>query len=783
MRVDLEFFENFRCNQTANLAHFSPGVNRYLLGYLIAAGLTPLFGADPPWQKGVIVFREVVPQQSAPPGAANVHWTIPALPDAADVQAPDADAAAQIKMWLMNNGKLHEWLLDQRTDWSLPEVMARDLDLKFQITRGGSQFLNPPKPVDQPARNVGFPIRFRARPPSPNIAGLQIQVATKASADSKVKKIELALGDLAPHVAGFGTAAADQVVTEQDTTAVRSALRGVAEKAWEISRAHGIVIGANPDDERFMNGKIAAVEEIASLFSISGRGFENLNWPPPDTANYKRNDAGGWVLEIGGLQIARDAKIEVPLVEVQASKTDTPQQIASREQRAEKLKKDTETEATNRLRPILDSIRNTVPTNPALRAVRGAVEADPSLLPPATANSVGQTIVFVAMDSRPRFGFKTTVEGGWSAEDRLVGAGTFNGDNLLLLSDPRKNRVDSETMSFSGGPRIQQFSGSWQLLSSNDLGGQAALARTLSVGGQIRYDSNQLLGNPLATRFSLDSRRFGPDYTIEYSSPLRTGNQEAKVFVFAWKSVIGSYLGFGNVSRQEGFAQAKGVVTSGKFPSFSLSEEFQLTMRLRPPDRKGIGQIQTRFTFTGEYSPDWLEYHFRRAEAVAEAEATFGFSQSRDYLVRYRLGMAAASASAPLFELPRLGGPDGVRGIEQGEQLGRKLGYTQITGGPSIEYIVTWFGKPRPSNASLGPIKLADVYVTGFADRGAVYERTGLAGLLWPTAAMGYGAAVELRNLALGPKRARLSLGYGYSPDSNRHRHGIPVTALAIDLN
>ena len=58
--------------------------------------------------------------------------------------------------------------------------------------------------------------------------------------------------------------------------------------------------------------------------------------------NFKRDDAGEWVVEIRGVQIARDVSIEVPLVEVQASKTDTPEQIAGREQRAEKLKKDTE---------------------------------------------------------------------------------------------------------------------------------------------------------------------------------------------------------------------------------------------------------------------------------------------------------------------------------------------------------------------------------------------------------------------------------------------------------
>jgi len=161
----------------------------------------------------------------------------------------------------------------------------------------------------------------------------------------------------------------------------------------------------------------------------------------------------------------------------------------------------------------------------------------------------------------------------------------------------------------------------------------------------------------------------------------------------------------------------------------------------------------------------------------------FGFSRSQDFLARYRLGMAAASSGAPLFELPRLGGADGVRGIEEGEAIGRKLGYAQFSAGPSIENVVTWFRKKRPADARLGPIKLSDTYITGFYDRGGAFAKGGLADLLWPTAASGYGFAVELQNFSVGSKRGRLSIGYGYSPDSGRHRHGVPITSISIDLN
>jgi hypothetical protein len=711
------------------------------------------------------------------------------LPESAEVHVPDPTAAGLITSWLATNGKLHDWLLDQRTEWSLPEVLSRDLGLKYEIARGGPAFLNQPKPEDKAVTDVEFSIRFRARPPRPGISGLDINVMTKLGSDSHLQTVQLDLGELAPHVVSVGVAAQSEVQNEQDAKNLKAALAQVARQAWVVSQSHGIVIGSKVDDDTFPVRKSVTEQELANLYTITGRGLDSLGWPSPKRPSLTPKapvEAGAWVLTISGVQGVRDVTIEVPLVQIKPGAHESPESIERRKAAAMILKQDTELKAKDHLRKVLDSLRNTVPTNPSMRAALGAVEAEPVLLPPATASSKDQEIVFRAGDRRPRFGFNTTVEGGWSSEDRIVGKGTFNGDNLFRLSDPGNNRFDSQTLSFSGGSRVQQFSGSWQLLTVRDLGRQSAFKWTLGVAGMIRYDTNQLLGNAPGTRLSLESRRIGPTYTLEYGSPLRTRDDKAKVFIAGWKSTVGPYLGFGGVAREDGFPEGQGSVTSGKYAAFTLDEQLQLMWRLRPPERAGIGEIRARVTATGEYSPDWLQYHFRRAEATAEVESVFGFSQSRDFLLRYRVGLAAASASAPLFELPRLGGPDSVRGIEQGEQIGRKSSFSQLSAGPSIEYVVTWFKKERPAKAALGPIKLADTYVTAFFDRGAAYQadqRSGLDRLLWPSQAIGYGAAVEMRNFAVGSKRARLSIGYAYSPDSIHHSHGFPVTSLAIDLN
>jgi hypothetical protein len=213
----------------------------------------------------------------------------------------------------------------------------------------------------------------------------------------------------------------------------------------------------------------------------------------------------------------------------------------------------------------------------------------------------------------------------------------------------------------------------------------------------------------------------------------------------------------------------------------TASQELQVVLALRPPERPGFGEFRAAIEVKGLYAPDWLDFGFTRIDAAADLTAVLGVARSRDYLVRYRAGGAGVTSTAPLFEFPRLGG-DRTRGIEDGEFIGRRASYAQLIAGPSLEHVITWFGRKRPENGRLGPLRLADIYLAGFVDRGAIVSDRQLGDWLWPSGATGYGIAAELQSLPVSGKRAWLTIGYARSPDSVRHPRGVVVTTVSFDL-
>ena len=736
-----------------------------------------LFAAEPPLQNGVIVFPRIEPKE-LPAAGTERHWIVVGMPGASQVKVANPELAKEITAWLAAHAD-GEWVLDRPASRTLPELMFEDLRSRFMIKRGSREFLSAPKPTEKAIVNAEFKVLFRELPPAPGLSQITIQVVTEAAAGSEARKDRLPLGQLAPGVTGIGLVDASDLAGST-AGAVAAALRGVAEQAWAISKSDGVVLGVEPDKNVFRKPE----EDLRNLYTISDDAFKLVDWVAPRVSFQEGAPlgTGRWELQITGVRILREVKLEVPLV-VLDPKGLSPSQLQEKRKAAQQFKEDTELKAGLKLREALNSIQDTVPTSPALRVVLAAVQNDKLLRPPVHAEGKGQTIKFIAGDNRRRYKIDATVEGGWSSEDLVTGKGSFAGSNLLGVSDARKGRVESDSVSFSGGSDVQQGSGTWQVVTTKSLARGATVVRTLSLGGRIRYDHNQALGTPDPTRISLDSRRAGPEYTVEYCSPQRSPSDEAKVFTFGWTGTVGAALSFGRARRREGFAEGQGVLESGSYFGFTLDQQIQLKWRLRPATRGGIGQAHVELHMRGERTPGWLSYEFRKATAYGEAELKFGASRSQDLLVRYRVGMATASKGAPLFELPRLGGADVVRGVEEGERIGRKLGYTQFTGGPSIEYFMTWLGKKRAVDARLGPIKLSDTYLTFFCDRGAALTKSSLIDLLWPTGAAGYGAEVEIHNFSVGPKRGRLTIGYGYSPDSGRHRHGVPLAALSIDLN
>ncbi len=148
-----------------------------------------------------------------------------------------------------------------------------------------------------------------------------------------------------------------------------------------------------------------------------------------------------------------------------------------------------------------------------------------------------------------------------------------------------------------------------------------------------------------------------------------------------------------------------------------------------------------------------------------------------------------ASSSTPLLELFRLGAADILRGIEQGEFVGRKIGYQQFEAGVSARQIMSWLlGKAEAPSQSgeepaPSPVDLSKVYVKGFYDHGRVSNEADFAGLLaFRHAAQGYGCAVEIQGLPAAGTWVTLSIGYARSPDSVLHRSGLALASVSMNF-
>jgi hypothetical protein len=729
------------------------------------------------FNKGAVVFASVTAKE-VPEVGRGLYWVVAPDLRTARVQIPDSALATAVRQWLDTNATApHPWVLSPNSAFSLPESMANDIG-EFELRRATPTFNHRPD-REASKTNVEYQFTYRRREPAPTIASINIHILTEGAvaAGSAAPKPWL-LDTLAPGVKAWGHAAASEISTAADMVSVTEALRAAAAGAWSAAAASGVALGSPPAEATLMK----AQDAIESRFRPGPPGLRTATGLPQPIARFQRTDRidnGQWVLDVRDVRVIRNVSFEVPLVPVD-DQNGSEKTIAGRRARAEQRKRDIESAVVARMRPHFDALRNSVPTNERLHSTLTALNADLALLPDAAMWFEDADLHFASTDRREMFGFTATVGGGWSPETQLYGTGTFAGDNLLRQSSA--NRVETENVTFSGLAEVQRVSATWQLVTANPaIPAARALTRTLTVDAGGAWDRDQLFGNPPTTTLSFTSRRLTATYSFDVRSRLQRVDGSRRGALFGSTTSVGPTIVSGNVEPAKGIPTQSSPASSGRYLGVTLSESVTVLASPVGPEHRGVGLARATVNVRGLYAPSWLDFSFHRIEAAVEGETRFGASSSLDYLVRYRTGVVAAGGSVPLFEVPRLGGFDQVRGIEQGERIGRRLGYAQLTVGPTLEHLLTWFGRDR-SSASDHAFSPAHIYVTGFLDRGVTSPGATLGELLWPHGATGYGTAVELQNLPLGTKRGRLSVGYGRSPDSPRHTRGILVTMLAMDL-
>src|SRR5260370_23242108 len=182
-----------------------------------------------------------------------------------------------------------------------------------------------------------------------------------------------------------------------------------------------------------------------------------------------------------------------------------------------------------------------------------------------------------------------------------------------------------------------------------------------------------------------------------------------------------------------------------------------------------------------------------------------------DFLIRHVRGFGASTRSTPLFELLQLGGTANVRGIEQGEFVGRNMAFEQSELGVNSESLWHWIHRkkpapakpstasaaapagatsataqpanPPPSASPLSALGITSIFITGFYDRGKILTSSKFGDLFdLQHAFHGFGFNVELRGLRVKNRRCNLSIGYARSPNSVLHHKGAVITAFSIDF-
>ncbi len=240
---------------------------------------------------------------------------------------------------------------------------------------------------------------------------------------------------------------------------------------------------------------------------------------------------------------------------------------------------------------------------------------------------------------------------------------------------------------------------------------------------------------------------------------------------------------------------------STQITPLALNLTATLTHDARQPERVGgLGHVNFSLDTKLQRGLGWFgaDYRYYKTAVTGRAEIVFGALSPEDFFVRYVQGLGQSGAGTPVTELFRLGGLSNVRGMEEGEFIGRRVRFAQAEFG--VNALSLWHllrktaaaelnRTPCSSNAgteaarSSLPFDPANIYLKTFYDFAHLSDPTSFTSRRLNQTVKGYGIALELRNLG-NDLSAPLSFTFGYarSPQSVLHRSGTLFTGVSYSF-
>jgi hypothetical protein len=574
-----------------------------------------------------------------------------------------------------------------------------------------------------------------------------------------------------------------------DAAVIEDALLEVAVAALEKARTEKLLPGAGTPTVEVMN---AFQDSFRQHYALPVPG-----WRTP-TVGFRFEDGhpDQYSIQVNGVRIASGAKVEVVrgkiagtsrMVDFVGANPRIENDIQNALDKAAK-------EATAKVEPQLAAVgcwatpsgtpRCHVPTFDAVEGARSALRVQPLISGNVDVRQLFSELIFTGTRrwSVGSLNVKASLTGSITPEDFVTGQASLDASNLIRNILP-VNIDETYNLAVQGGSEVQRATFDFSIPRTAGKNWIRSYGFTWSF--LFARDAKQRYGDDNPDDPALINRQMGmiPQLFFELSRPLGSAwpfSTRGEVS-FDWRAVL-------IAPRTSGPSLVDGQLSAP-------TAQWKLTVG-HDSDTGFIGSTRLQLDATAQRGTHALQgdFAFQQYKAAARGEVFFGKRQrNSDLFLRYERGLGDSSTSTPLFELERLGGPTSVRGIENGEYIGRNLSYDQSGAGVSLFAITTLFhkstrgtdGKDSADDKSpvVGGFDLGNIYLVGLYDRGRVTNAGNLGDLLSVgPAAHSYGIAAELRKMPAQGRIANIAIGWARSPQSRLHTKGLMTLGINIDF-
>ena len=430
--------------------------------------------------------------------------------------------------------------------------------------------------------------------------------------------------------------------------------------------------------------------------------------------------------------------------------------------RLEAVTRDTRIATPDRLTLVSEAERDLTAFRdvPRVRVAASAWEAD------------GDTLVY-RVDVEPREQkVALSLGAGYSAEESFTGRLGLSAFNLLTLRE-------TAALNVTAGPEVQKGDLSVKIPGRENPNRIPRLDVTgVTVTGRFLRDDDQRLGNRRGAGFDDRETSLEGKLSLGFDSfsadDLRRAAGLDPTAPAPWlRHAITADVGvqYGDIRVKAPAGSASGE--SGQEAAFTLDGDYVIAHDGATLPQRGFGGWRLGLHVSARKGLEVAAADFDYVQALVSltAEVKFGFMSTREFFVRYVRGGGISEGHIPMVRLFRLGGNTAVRGMEDGEFVGRALAFDRI----ELGYSLAALGK------QLGGPDLSGIYAKLFAERGRVTsERSVDAALSADRGAPGYGISAEFHQ-PQGPGRwISVEVGYAYSPESRLHPSGRFFTGVTV---